>query len=251
MKLVPDGFRFESTEYITKQERPKAQTNLVEQKNTLTEQKTTHCPPKQTALQIGYSTVQLEQESSTPISSSPYHQGHFPPPSCCPLLSSLSKAPSHLTPPVQFEDNIRMQFCWFQILKGNLQIILKLVQKYRVSIAVSNTRKDCLTKDFLMALLVSSSASLYISWKNLFKAASPSSFSSFSWNQSTHIIFTPSNKVKRLMENQLDYNAHLLLHLGFKLVPIYPFWFGGWVRWPLGSNNCEQLHLISNNSTKT
>lgn len=65
-----------------------------------------------------------------------------------------------------------------------------------------------------------------------------------------HKIFTPSNKVKRPMENQLGYNANLLLHLGFNLVPIYPFWFGGWVRWPLG-NNCEQLHLISNNSTKT
>jgi hypothetical protein len=36
------------------------------------------------------------------------------------------------------------------------------------------------TKDLLMARLVSSSASLYISLKNLFNAASPSSFSSFS-----------------------------------------------------------------------
>lgn len=37
-----------------------------------------------------------------------------------------------------------------------------------------------LTNDFIMALLVSSSASLYMSLKNLFRAASPSSFSSFS-----------------------------------------------------------------------
>lgn len=37
-----------------------------------------------------------------------------------------------------------------------------------------------LTKDLLIALLVSSSASVYMSLKNLFKAASPSSFSSFS-----------------------------------------------------------------------
>lgn len=37
-----------------------------------------------------------------------------------------------------------------------------------------------LTKDLLIALLVSSSASPYMSLKNLFNAASPSSFSSFS-----------------------------------------------------------------------
>lgn len=41
--------------------------------------------------------------------------------------------------------------------------------------------KWSLTKDFCMALLISSSASWYISRKSLFKPASPSSCSSFSW----------------------------------------------------------------------
>nr|GMC98546.1 hypothetical protein Iba_chr05dCG17550 [Ipomoea batatas] len=46
-----------------------------------------------------------------------------------------------------------------------------------------------LTNDFIIALLVSSSASLYMSRKNLFNAASPSSFSSFSCHEHEHSTF--------------------------------------------------------------
>lgn len=80
---------------------------------------------------------------------------------------------------VQFKNKYYNAILLVSDFQGNLQDIAKTFTK------ISNTRKEWLTKDFLMALLVSSSASLYISWKNLFKAASPSSFSSFSWNKST------------------------------------------------------------------
>ena len=66
---------------------------------------------------------------------------------------------------------------------------------------MSKYLEGSLTNDFCMALLVSSSASLYMSRKNLFKAASPSSFSSFSYNRkansSSKVTHTPPKNNKK------------------------------------------------------
>jgi len=63
---------------------------------------------------------------------------------------------------------------------------------------IDRKQKKKLTNDLLIALLVSSFASWYISQKNLFNAASPSSFSSFSWNevlgQGNHVYQPIKNK---------------------------------------------------------
>lgn len=61
-------------------------------------------------------------------------------------------------------------------------LILSEVCLFPIKWLLMRKRIAVLTKDLLIALLVSSSASWYMSLKNLFKAASPSSFSSFSWH---------------------------------------------------------------------
>lgn len=75
--------------------------------------------------------------------------------------------------------------CW----RGPDKYVTRISQKYYYKAKALPTNKFLvswnlvLTNDFIMALLVSSSASLYMSLKNLFSAASPSSFSSFSCKQ--------------------------------------------------------------------
>lgn len=97
----------------------------------------------------------------------------------------------------------------------------------------------CLTNDLLIARLVSSSAFRYISWNSLFKAASPSSFSAFSYEQNWQLT-TCSLKWKACPQNNMNKEVgqffnpqYLLLYFGFKFVPVdfcFRRWIGGSVR---------------------
>ena len=143
-----------------------------------------------------------------PIFSSPCHLEGFLQPSLHQLLSSSLIKLSHLTQPVT-PDNILLptrqkvtckhtgNLNWedpFSMGRKSFQvsmIIVVQIEQLQKKVIKWQPGKDhqkflgngdkSLTKDFIMALLVSSSASLYMSLKNLLRAASPSSFSSFSW----------------------------------------------------------------------
>lgn len=116
---------------------------------------------------------------SVPISSTPCRRERFPQPSSYQLLSSLSIAPFHSTLPVDKDhtENITMA----EERYHGFNAVLNSFEKAPPTYKFSEVKSSVLTNDFIMALLVSSSASLYMSLKNLFSAASPSSFSSFSW----------------------------------------------------------------------